>query len=80
MNFIWFILIGLLAGFLAGLFMRGKGFGFWINLLVGIIGAILGGMIFDWLGIVTKNFVGNLISAFVGAVVLLFILSLIKRR
>jgi len=80
MDFIWFILIGLLAGFIAGLIMHGKGSGFLINLLTGVIGGVLGGLMFDWLGIVSKSFVGNLICATIGALVLLFILSLLKKK
>ena len=80
MAFIWFILIGLLAGFLAGMIMQGKGFGFLTNLLVGVIGSVLGGIIFDLLGITTKSIIGNLLCAIAGAVILLYILSLLKKK
>ena len=50
MDFIWFILIGALAGFIAGKLMRGGGFGLIINLLLGIIGGILGGWVFSLFG------------------------------
>jgi len=78
--FIWFILIGIVAGFLAGLIMKGKGFGFFINLLVGIVGGIIGGWIFSFLHIASKGIIGELISATVGAIVLLFVLSLFKKK
>ncbi len=80
MEFVWFILIGILAGFLAGIIMKGKGFGLFINLLVGIIGGVLGGWIFSLLGLGPTNIVGQLICATVGAIVLLWILSLLKKK
>ena len=80
MNFLWFILIGICAGFLAGTIMKGRGFGLLINLLVGIVGGVLGGWIFDKLHIGTYGLIGNLVSATVGAIVLLFILSLFKKK
>jgi uncharacterized membrane protein YeaQ/YmgE (transglycosylase-associated protein family) len=80
MSFLWFILIGIAAGFLAGQIMKGKGFGLWINLLVGIVGGILGGWLAGLLGI---SFGGGLIGALIcatgGAVVLLFVISLFKK-
>jgi uncharacterized membrane protein YeaQ/YmgE (transglycosylase-associated protein family) len=80
MSFIWFILIGIVAGFLAGLIMKGRGFGLWINLLVGIVGGVLGGWIFGLLGITYNGIAGNLICATLGAVVLLFLVSLVKKK
>lgn len=80
MEFIWFILIGILAGFLAGKVMKGKGFGLVVNLLVGIGGAILGGWVFSALGIsFGGGIIGSLITALLGAILLLWILSLIKK-
>lgn len=81
MEFLWFIIIGIVAGFLAGLIMKGKGFGLIINLLVGIGGAILGGWLFDALGLsFGKGIIGALITALLGAVILLFIISLFKKK
>lgn len=80
MNWIWFILIGLLAGFLAGAVVKGHGFGLVGNLIVGVIGALLGGFIFMMLGIVATNLFGELICSFVGAVVLLLIIGFIKKK
>ena len=51
MSVIWYIVIGIVSGFLAGKIMRGGGFGLWINLVVGIIGGLLGGWVFGLLGI-----------------------------
>lgn len=74
MGIILYILIGALAGYIAGKLMKGSGFGFWINLLVGIVGGAIGGWILN-----CKGLVGSLISAVIGAVILLWVLRLIKK-
>jgi uncharacterized membrane protein YeaQ/YmgE (transglycosylase-associated protein family) len=79
-HWIWFILIGLAAGFLAGAVVKGHGFGLIGNLVVGVIGALLGGFLFGLFGLATTNLIGNLISAFVGAVVLLLLIGFIKHK
>lgn len=79
MNLIFFLVIGLLAGWLAGLIMRGGGLGLLGNMVVGVVGAFLGGFLFDVLRISVGGFIGSLLTATVGAVVLLFILGLIKK-
>jgi uncharacterized membrane protein YeaQ/YmgE (transglycosylase-associated protein family) len=77
---IWFLLIGLIAGWLAGKVMRGGGFGVVGDIVVGIIGALIGGWLFGNLGIsIGGGLLGAIITAFVGAVLLLLILRLIKR-
>lgn len=80
MNFLWFIIIGLAAGWLAGQIMKGRGFGLVGNLAVGVVGALLGGWMFGALGISAGgSLIGALITAVVGAVVLLFLVGLIKK-
>ncbi len=79
MNFIWFILIGLMAGWLAGQLVKGSGFGLIGDIIVGVIGSLLGGLIFSALGLSSgSGLIGSLIVATAGAVVLLFGLRLIK--
>ena len=78
MHLVWFLIIGLIAGWLAGLIMKGKGFGFLGNLVVGVIGALLGGWIFSLLGIAAYGLIGSLVAALVGAIILLFLISLVK--
>ena len=80
MNWLWFILIGLAAGFLAGTVVKGHGFGLVGNLVVGVIGAVLGGFIFGLLGIATTNLLGALICAFIGAAVLLLLIGFVKKK
>jgi len=79
MDFLWFALIGIAAGWLAGQLTKGGGFGLVGDLVVGVIGALLGGWLFGQLGIATGGLVGALITATVGAVVLVLLLRLIKR-
>jgi len=78
-SLIWFLLVGLIAGWLAGKVMRGGGFGVVGDMIVGIIGAFLGGWLFGLLGIHAGGLIGSIVTAFVGAVVLLLLLRLIKR-
>jgi uncharacterized membrane protein YeaQ/YmgE (transglycosylase-associated protein family) len=79
-NFLWPIIIGIVAGFLAGKVTKGKGFGVIVNLLVGVGGAILGGWLFDQLEIsIGTGLLSTLITAFIGAIVLLFIINLLKK-
>jgi uncharacterized membrane protein YeaQ/YmgE (transglycosylase-associated protein family) len=73
---IGWIVIGLLAGWLAGTISRGRGFGCIVNVILGLIGAVLGGWIFTKLGIVAFGFIGSLAAATVGAVLLVAIARL----
>ena len=70
MGFIWSIIIGIVAGYLAGKIMRGGGFGVIVNLILGIIGGVLGGWGFSLLGLITST---------VGAILLLWIGSLFNK-
>ena len=73
MYLIWQIVLGILAGWLAGKIMRGRGFGVLIDLLVGIIGSVLGGFVFGLLGLYATGFIGQLVVATAGAVFLLYL-------
>lgn len=80
MSFIWFILIGLVAGWLAGQVMKGGGYGLLGDLIVGVLGALLGGWLFGALGIFPGGgLIGSLIVAFLGACLLIWLVRLIKR-
>lgn len=79
-NLLWFIIVGIVAGFLAGKMMKGKGFGLFVNLFVGVGGALLGGWLFGPLGFTFGGgIIGSLITAFLGAIILLFIINLVKK-
>ena len=73
---IGWIIIGLLAGWIAGHITRGRGFGCLVDVVLGLIGAVVGGWIFTKLGIVAWGFWGSLAAATVGAVVLVAIARL----
>jgi uncharacterized membrane protein YeaQ/YmgE (transglycosylase-associated protein family) len=74
-----FLAIGAVAGWLAGVILKGGGFGLLVNIVVGILGAIVGGFAFGLLGISAGGILGSIITATVGAVLLLFIVGLIKK-
>ncbi len=80
MSLIYFLLIGAVAGWLAGQFMKGRGFGLAVNIIVGIVGAFIGGWLLGVLGVsIGGGLPGSLVTATIGAVVLLFIVRLIKK-
>ena len=79
MNLIYFLLIGIIAGWLAGQFMGTGGYGLMGDLVLGIIGAVLGGFVFGLLGFSTNGLLANLITATVGAVLFIALLRVIKR-
>ena len=80
MNVLWFLLIGVIAGWLAGVLVKGGGFGLFGDLLVGIIGAMIGGFFFGGIaGTAGGGLLGSLLVATLGAVILLVILRVIKR-
>ncbi|MGE5138221.1 MAG: GlsB/YeaQ/YmgE family stress response membrane protein [Rudaea sp.] len=70
---IW-IIVGLIAGWLAGVVMRGGGYGVIGDIIIGIIGAIIGGLVFGFLGLGATGIVGSIIVAFIGAIILIAIL------
>lgn len=78
-NMVWFLLLGLLAGWLAGKLMKGAGFGLLGNLVVGVIGAMLGGFLFDVVGLSTTTKLGALLMATAGAVVFLLMLNWLSK-
>jgi uncharacterized membrane protein YeaQ/YmgE (transglycosylase-associated protein family) len=81
MGLLWIVIIGAVAGWLAGQFMKGHGFGLLGDIVVGIIGAFIGGYLFGSLGLeIGHGLIGSLIVAFVGAVLLLFIVRLFTGR
>ncbi len=80
MSFIWFILVGLIAGWLAGQLVKGGGFGVIGDIVVGILGALIGGILFNAAGVYPGGgLLGSIIVATIGAVVLILVLRVIKR-
>lgn len=78
MSIIWFLIIGAVAGWIAGELTRGSGFGLLGNIIVGIVGALVGGFLFDILGIASRGLIGQLVLSVIGAILFLLILSLFR--
>jgi uncharacterized membrane protein YeaQ/YmgE (transglycosylase-associated protein family) len=76
---LYFLIVGLIAGWLAGKIMKGSGYGIIGDLVIGVIGAFIGGEVFGMLGILTFSLIGSIISATVGAVLLVALIRVIKR-
>ncbi|GAB7087468.1 GlsB/YeaQ/YmgE family stress response membrane protein [Marinifilum fragile] len=79
MNYILFIIIGIIAGWLGSIIVKGKGQGLLVNMIVGIIGAFIGGSILDHLHIHMPGFFGLLVASTLGAVLLIWLIGLIRR-
>jgi len=73
---IWFLVIGLISGWLASKISHG-GFGFWGDLVTGIIGSFIGGSLFNFMGISTYGTIGAIISSTVGAIIFLWLVRMI---
>jgi uncharacterized membrane protein YeaQ/YmgE (transglycosylase-associated protein family) len=80
MDLIWLILVGLIAGWLAGVLVKGGGFGVLGDIVVGILGALVGGFLFHFFGLsVGGGFFGSIFVATIGAIVLIVLLRVIKK-
>ncbi len=80
MELLWFMLVGLVAGWLAALLVRGGGFGLIGDIVVGVVGALIGGHLLRFLGIAAGGgLVSRIAVATVGAALLIVVLRLIKR-
>ncbi len=80
MELLYFLLIGLIAGWLAGLLVKGGGFGVVGDMVMGVLGAFLGGFLFRSLGLSAGGgMLGSIIVATIGAIVLILLLRLIRR-
>jgi len=77
-SLIWQIAIGILAGFLAGTIMRGRGYGILMDLLLGVVGSMLGGAVFGLLGLYSSRIVGQLVVATVGAILLIYLVRRLR--
>lgn len=76
---IWTIVIGILAGWLAGQIVKGRGMGLIVDLIVGVLGSLLGGFLFGLLGLGAYGLIGRSVTAVVGAVILLLLVRVIKK-
>jgi len=80
MSLLWTLLLGGIAGRLAGQVMKGDGYGIIVDIILGLVGGWLGGHVLAWLGIHFAGSIGYLITAFIGAVILVWIVRLIKGK
>ena len=78
-NLVWFLLLGFIAGWMAGKVMKGGGYGIVGDIIVGIIGSLLGGWLFGLFGIAAGGLLGSLFTAFVGAVALIFLVRRLRQ-
>jgi uncharacterized membrane protein YeaQ/YmgE (transglycosylase-associated protein family) len=79
-SWLYWIFVGLIAGWITGHLVRGRGFGCFGDTILGLIGAVIGGWIFSRLGIMTYGFIGSLAAATVGGVLLVGIAHLFSGR
>lgn len=79
MSILYFLLVGLIAGWLAGIVMKGGGYGVIGDIIIGIIGALIGGHVLGWLGFGAGGLIGSIFTAFIGAIILIFLIRLVKR-
>ena len=80
MEFVLFLVIGAVSGWLGGQLFKGSGFGLVVNIVVGIIGSIVGGWLANQLGIGGGGVIWQIIIAAIGAWILLFVLSLVRKK
>jgi len=78
MNWLWTLIIGAIAGWLAGTLVKGRGFGLIVDIIVGIVGALIGGWVFGLVHLPLTGLLGQLVTATVGAVILLVIIKALK--
>jgi uncharacterized membrane protein YeaQ/YmgE (transglycosylase-associated protein family) len=76
MQMLWFLLIGLISGWLAGLISRGRGFGIWGDLVTGVVGSFIGGYLFNLIGMPAYGTIGSIISSTIGAIILLWFIRM----
>lgn len=76
---VWVVVLGILAGWIAGKIFKGRGFGLVGDLVVGVIGSFLGSFIFGLIGLSAYGLIGRLVVAVVGAIILLWLIRLIKK-
>jgi uncharacterized membrane protein YeaQ/YmgE (transglycosylase-associated protein family) len=79
MHIVWFLLVGLIAGWLAGKLTKGAGFGVLGDIVMGVIGAFIGGFLFRLVGLSAAGTIGSIIVATIGAVVLVLVVKTLKK-
>jgi uncharacterized membrane protein YeaQ/YmgE (transglycosylase-associated protein family) len=78
-NLIWWIVVGLIAGWAAGKIMKGGGYGVAMDIVLGIVGAVVGGWLLGALGIYAGGLIGTIVIAIIGAIFLIWLSRLLKK-
>jgi uncharacterized membrane protein YeaQ/YmgE (transglycosylase-associated protein family) len=76
---IWTVVIGLIAGWLAGKVMKGRGYGVLMDIVLGIVGGVIGRFVFGMVGLASWNVIGSIIVSFVGALILIWLVRQLKK-
>lgn len=79
MHLVWFLLVGLVAGWLAGKLTKGSGYGVVGDVVIGVLGAFVGGFLFRLVGISAYGTIGSVIVATIGAIVLVWVVGMLKK-
>ena len=80
MNLLWWILVGLVAGWITGKIMKGGGYGFWLDIVLGIVGALVGGFIASHLGLASSGgLIYTILVALGGSIIVVFLFRLVTR-
>jgi len=80
MSAVWWIVVGLIAGWAAGKIMKGGGYGVVMDIVLGIVGAVVGGWLMGLIGIYSGSLIGTIIIAIIGAVFLIWLSRILKKR
>jgi uncharacterized membrane protein YeaQ/YmgE (transglycosylase-associated protein family) len=78
-HLVWFLLVGLVAGWLAGKLTKGSGYGVVGDIVIGVLGAFVGGFLFRLVGISAYGTIGSIIVATIGAIVLIWVARMLKK-
>ncbi|HOU23262.1 MAG: hypothetical protein BWY10_01947 [Chloroflexi bacterium ADurb.Bin180] len=79
MDILYWLIVGGIAGWLAGKVSKGRGFGLVGNIIIGLVGSVVGGYAFQMLGLAAGGTIGNIVVAFVGGLILVAVVNLIRK-
>jgi uncharacterized membrane protein YeaQ/YmgE (transglycosylase-associated protein family) len=79
MHILIWIIVGILAGWLTGLVMKGRGYGLLGDLIIGLLGGLIGGWLFGLVGLAPTSWLGQVLVSFIGGVVLVAVVRLLRR-
>lgn len=80
MDILYWVIVGLIAGWLAGLVMKGSGYGVIGDIILGILGGLIGGWLVSLLGLGANGLIGSIIVAAIGAIILVWLVRVLSGR